>query len=124
VAFACLDLTNHAACTRSHASATYRCDDDIGVVEGYASNGIVASDSQHVSLRDLRIHGLDTGIHAGRIDDWILDRVEIRGNLSAGWNDDIEDDDHNTGPVTMRNGSISWSGCIEPYPDASAISLS
>lgn len=120
ISIACLDLTDHQDCTRNHASSDFRCDADIGVVEGYANSGIYATDSEDVQLTDLRIHGLDTGVYAARITDWTLDRVVLRGNVSAGFDGDVSGDDHNGGTITFRDGEISWSGCIERYPDSSA----
>lgn len=114
VVLECLDITDHAQCSRFHPS--FRCDDDIGVVEGYAYNGIYATDSKDVLIKNVLIHGLDTGIHAGRLENWTMDNVVIRANKHAGWDGDIGVNSSNTGDIHFKNGRIEWSGCIEPYP--------
>lgn len=118
VGIQCLDLTDHAACTRIHDQAEFTCTD---MVSANAQTGIAAVDSSHVLLRNLWIHGLDTGVHAGRLSDWTLERVYLRANVHAGWDGDVgADQSSNSGTITFRHGYIAWSGCIERYPDKHA----
>ena len=114
----CLDLTDHEQCSRYHPNAAYRCD---SLLYNDASTGIYAHDSQNVLIKNVKIHGLTTGVHAGRLTDWTMENVYIRGNYSAGWNGDIgANTSSNSGEMVFKNGYISWSGCIEPYPNPSA----
>ncbi|MFU8831676.1 MAG: right-handed parallel beta-helix repeat-containing protein, partial [Wenzhouxiangella sp.] len=96
-----------AACNRS--SAPYG---------DWASTGISARDSSNVVLRDLDIHGLaNRGVRAGRIADWLLERVQIRANGWAGWDGNIGSNTSNSGTITFRESVIGWNGCVERYPD-------
>ncbi len=127
VEIACLELTDHSPCIKSHnragnaAGATSRCKDDSAPFGSWGENGIVASDSGSVVLRQLNIHGLaGNGVHAGRLRDWQLDGVTLRANGWAGWDGNISQGkpsgSSNSGRISFRAGEIAWNGCGERYP--------
>ncbi len=127
VEVACLELTDHSPCIKSHnhgghaAGETARCQSESPPFGPWGQNGLVASDSANVVLRQLNIHGLAAnGIHAGRLMDWRLDRVTLRANGWAGWDGNISQDQpigsSNSGKISFSGGEISWNGCSERYP--------
>ncbi len=125
VEVACLDITDHSNCIEGHnqsglpcTGCTVACQRDTPPYGDWASVGIYAEDSSRVSLRDLNVHGLaSTGIWAGRLSDWTLERVKIIANGGAGWNGDIgADSSSNSGDMIFRNVEIAWNGCSEAYP--------
>jgi hypothetical protein len=116
VEIACLEITDHSDCVEDHTGglACQREDPPFGP---WAAVGIYAEDSSNVALRDLDIHGLAVGgIHAGRLTDWLVERVRIAGNGWSGWDGDIEGDDSNGGTLTFRHWTVEWNGCGETYP--------
>lgn len=128
VEVACLELTDHSPCIKSHNHAgnakgeTARCADESPPYGRWGENGIVASDSANVVLRDLNIHGLaGNGVHAGRLKDWAIERVRLHANGWAGWDGNVGQDDgrgsSNSGQIRFSGGEISWNGCGERYPD-------
>ena len=127
----CLELTDHSSCIENHCTAG-GCPgglDQIDVCKRasypfgtWAENGLIANDSANVNLHDLNIHGLGSeGIHAGRLTNWLVQRVKIRGNGFAGWDGDVSNgvptnDSSNHGTLQFQNLEIAWSGCGERYP--------
>ena len=87
----------------------------------WAVNGIVAQDSTNVLLENVSIHGLRRGIKAGRLKDWTLKNVVLRGNASVGWDGDIGSSSSNSGYMKFINSKIEYSGCAERYPDTSKV---
>jgi hypothetical protein len=115
---ACLEITDHSGCVEFH-SGSLTCNRDRAPFGDWASVGLYAEDSANVSLRDLDIHGLaSTGVHAGRLTDWTLERVRIAGNGWVGWDGDLWDagGDANQGTMTFRHWTVEWNGCGETYP--------
>jgi hypothetical protein len=122
VEVACLEVTDHSSCIEDHVFPTggsiYTCQRDSPPYGDWAAVGLYAEDSSHVRLQNLNIHGLaNTGILAGRLQDWQVDMVSLVGNGSAGWNGDIDGDDANTGTMRFYDWHVDWNGCGETYPD-------
>ncbi|MCP4899611.1 MAG: hypothetical protein GY906_21810, partial [bacterium] len=116
VEVACLEITDHSGCIEFH-SGNLECERDTPPFGDWGGIGLYAEDSANVLLRDLDIHGLASGgIHAGRLQDWILERVRINGNGWVGWDGDISGDDHNLGTIGFDQVEIAWNGCGETWP--------
>lgn len=111
----CLQITDHSDCVELHSDPAARCERDRAPYGAWASVGLSSSASHNVSLHDLNIHGLaHTGILAGGLRDWTLERVKINGNGWVGWDGDIgEHRSANTGSIVMRDIEIAWNGCGE-----------
>ena len=123
VEMACLDITDRGSCAELHCNSgqcggeVAACNRSSAPYGDWASTGISARDSSKVVLRDLDIHGLaNRGIFAGRISDWLLDRVEIRNNGWAGWDGNIGSSSSNSGTITFRESVVGWNGCLERWP--------
>ena len=124
VEVACLEVTDRASCAVSHCH-NGQCDGEVAACDrgsfpygDWASTGVSARDSSDVVLRDLHIHGLaNRGINAGRIHDWTLERVRIRGNGWAGWDGTVGSNSANSGEIRFYESEIGWNGCIESWPD-------
>lgn len=115
---ACLEITDHSGCVEFH-TGNLRCNRDSAPFGDWASVGLYAEDSANVNLRDLNIHGLaSSGVHAGRLTDWTVERVRIAGNGWVGWDGDLWDaqGDANQGTLTFRHWTVEWNGCGETYP--------
>jgi hypothetical protein len=83
----------------------------------WAASGLAASDSAHVTLSDLNIHGLAFhGIYAGRLADWTVRKVRLAGNAWVGWEGDIDGDDSNSGTLRFQHWTVEWNGCPETWP--------
>jgi hypothetical protein len=109
---ACLDITDFSACGRS--AQAVGCDQS----QDFAQNGIVLSNtSNHITLTDVRIHGMATSGIAGPTGDGVaLDYVDMLGNASSGWNADSGDNSTGKGSLLVQHYDISWNGCAEEYP--------
>lgn len=113
----CLEITDHSGCAYAHCQPAVACKRDHAPYGDYADTGLQASDSSHVTLQDLDIHGLAMdGIRAGRISDWTVDDVRVSGNGFAGWDGDVGEDSSNSGTLLFHALTIEWSGCPETYP--------
>ncbi len=122
VELACLDITDRASCAEFHCHSgecggeVAACNRDSAPYGDWASTGVSARDSSNIVLRDLDIHGLaNRGIFAGRISDWLLERVEIRANGWAGWDGNIGSDTSNSGTITFKESVVGWNGCLEHW---------
>jgi len=118
VEIACLEITDHLGCAEGH-SGGLPCQRDEPPFGDWAPVGIHAQDSSTVWLRDLDVHGLaSSGVHAGRLSDWTVERVRLAGNGAAGWDGDLWDDlgDSNSGTMTFRHFTVEWNGCVETWP--------
>ena len=114
----CLELTDHSGCVEFHSHQSVSCERDTYPYGDWAATGIFASDSSHVTLKHLHIHGLaSSGIHAGRLTDWTVEDVSIAGNGWVGWDGDLWEDSSNSGTLTFRRLTVEWNGCAETYPD-------
>lgn len=126
VEIACLEVTDHSGCIVDHNNegkargVTARCPAATAAAT-WGENGIHASDSSDVLLRDLHIHGLAAnGVRAGRLRDWTVQRVRLRANGWAGWDGNLNQGDDkssgNSGYLRFSDGEIAWNGCGERYP--------
>ena len=112
----CLELTDHEGCVYAH-SGSLTCAHSDPASGDWASNGIYATDSTDVTLRNLDIHGLaEHGILAGRLTDWSLMNVDIIGNGWAGFDGDVAGSDGNTGTTLFDHVTVAYNGCGETYP--------
>jgi len=119
VVVGCLNLDDHSACIDGDSDASVACNRNTQPYGPWSPLGIHAQDSNNVTLQDLHIHGFaSTGIQAGRLSNWTLDRVRIIGNGRAGWNGDLGGTagSSNSGTMTFNNFEIGWTGCTEQYP--------
>lgn len=113
----CLDLTDHSGCIESGPDKATRCQRDVYPYGPWAGNGLIASDSVNVFIKNVSIHGLRSGVHAGRLKDWTMENFEIVANSFVGWDGDIgADTSSNSGKMWFKNSKIQWSGCGETYP--------
>ncbi len=120
----CLEITDHSPCIENHWQAQYRCARDNYPHGTWGSIGIMAHSASNVTLTDLDIHGMaSTGINAGFIQNWTVERTRITANGSSGWNGDyagIPSSD-NSGNFVFRDVEISWNGCSENYPSLAIV---
>ncbi|QOW18799.1 hypothetical protein INQ41_08875 [Lysobacter ciconiae] len=111
-----LEITDQSDCVESHSNAGARCERDQAPFGPWASTGLAASNSRNVWLHDLNIHGLaHTGIHAGGLTDWTVERVKINANGWVGWDGDIGPASSNAGQIILREVEIAWNGCGERW---------
>jgi len=121
VQVACLELTDHSGCVEFHTGGL-ACERDQFPYGDWAATGLYAADSADVLLQDLNIHGLaHTGILAGRLTDWTLERVRLVANGLVGWDGDLPNennpgDDANHGTLRFRHWTVEWNGCAETWP--------
>lgn len=110
----CLEITDHSACQFRGPNP---CKEGTAPMGEYAVNGIEAADSSNVLLKNVNIHGLYRGIHAGRLKDWTLEDVQIVNNTSVGWDGDIGANvSSNSGTMAFTRVKIEYNGCGETYP--------
>ena len=120
VEISCLEITDHSSCVEDHADPAIRCQRDSYPYGDWAAVGLYAEDSSNVTLKNLNIHGLaHTGIWAGRLSNWTLEKVRLAANGLVGWDGDIDGADSNTGTLTFRQWTVEWNGCAETYPGRS-----
>ncbi len=73
--------------------------------------------STHITLNDLRLHGLGgAGILGSPGDGFVATDLYILGNANAGWNGDDGSGTTGVGSMLVQNFNISWNGCVEEYP--------
>ena len=105
-----LEITDKDACVERHGNSAYACT----ATANWASTGIYAYNAKSVALRDVNIHGLGhTGLNAGKLVDWTLERVKINRNGWAGWDSNVGSDGSNTGNFVLRNIEVAYNGCGE-----------
>jgi hypothetical protein len=117
VELSCLEITDHSSCVGAAGfpDTSLRCDRSSPYNKPFADTGLFIADADNVSLNDLTIKGLSTGISAGRLGDVTLTRVHLFANHTAGWNGDISGDDNNTGTIIFDKSAITFSGCALIY---------
>jgi hypothetical protein len=122
----CLELTDHAQCTRIGAGhpASEGCRSDVPLSD-YASVGIATnSETANVLLKNLDIHGLTSRGIIGAIGGEVTaDHVRIAFNGGGGWD---FDDGRGTksAPDAFVHASyltVEWNGCNEEYPITHAV---
>jgi hypothetical protein len=113
---ACLDITDFSACGRS--SQKVDCVKDGQVIEDFASTGISLNNkSTHITLTDVRLHGLaGAGMYGSPGDGFLATDLFILGNANSGWNADDNSGTTGVGSMLVQNYDISWNGCAEEYP--------
>jgi hypothetical protein len=123
VEIANLEITDHESCIDNHchggtcAGEVIKCNRTAAPWGQWAGTGIVANDSANVRMSDVNVHGMaNRGVYAGRLTNWTMERLTIRGNGWAGWDGDIVGDDTNAGEIVFRELELSWNGCGEKYP--------
>lgn len=111
-----LEITDRSDCASGHPDPAVACRTQPPRGD-WARTGVYARNSNNVLLRDLRIHGLaHTGINAGRLRDWMLERVAINANGRAGWDGNVgKGTSSNSGRIVMRDIEIGWNGCAERW---------
>jgi hypothetical protein len=123
VELSCLEITDHSSCVGAHGfpDESKICDRSTPYTKLFADTGIYMEDSSDITLTDVTVKGLSTGISAGRVSDITLLRTHLFANSSAGWNGDIYgDDDSVSGTILFKNSAITFSGCGLVYnPGAS-----
>jgi hypothetical protein len=109
----CVDITDFSNCGES--ADTVSCTDG---VNDFALLGIAFSNSSnHITLTDVRVHGLSSdGIYGATGDGFVGTDLAIVGNADAGWNADDGSGTTGVGSFLMQNFEISWNGCVEEYP--------
>ncbi len=113
----CLDITDHSSCMDGGPDIQNVCNRNTYPYGPWALVGITASDSTNVLLKNVKIHGLRTGILAGRVGGWTLDHTDIIANSFVGWDGDIgATTSSNTGSVAFKHSKVMWNGCGETYP--------
>ncbi len=114
----CLDVTDHSSCMEFGPDYATLCNRTSYPYGHWASIGIAASDSKNVLLKNVSVHGLHSGIDAGRLTDWTLENVDIIRNSFVGWDGDIGSTvSSNSGTIIFNNVRIQFNGCGETYPD-------
>jgi hypothetical protein len=122
VVVGCLDITDHASCIESHlgGSSPYACNRSSAPYGDWSPLGIYAKDSNNVTLQDLNIHGLaNTGILAGRLSNWTVNRVSLIANGWAGWSNDLGEaaGSSDAGKMSFQTFEVGFNGCGETWPD-------
>lgn len=114
IELSCLEITDHSSCITAHGhpDKSLVCDRAEPYTKLFADTGIYMEDSSDITLTDVTVKGLSTGIKAGRVSDVKLLRTNLYANSSAGWNGDIYgDDDSNSGKIEFIDSAITFSGC-------------
>ncbi|WP_460728089.1 NEW3 domain-containing protein [Lysobacter rhizosphaerae] len=109
-----LEITDQDDCVYSHTNAAAKCP---AVGSGnWGKYGVYARASSNVWLHDLDIHGLGhTGLWAGGLTDWTIERVKLNRNGRAGWDANTPAPASNSGAITLRDMEIGWNGCGERW---------
>jgi len=115
IEISCLTISDKSSCVGAHGypDSSLVCDRSTPYDKPFADVGLYMRDASNISLTDLNIQGLSTGIHAGRMGNVNLERVNLFANHSAGWNGDIGSElgSSNTGTISFVDSSISFNGC-------------
>jgi hypothetical protein len=117
IQISCLTITDKSSCIGPayFPDKSVICDRSAPYDKLFADRGLLIRDSSHITLKDLDIKGLIKGIHAGRLGDVTLERVNIFANSSVGWDGDIAytggDGNSNTGTILFKDSSINFNGC-------------
>jgi hypothetical protein len=116
----CLELTDHAQCTRvgspavpSGCSSSYPLDD-------YAGSGMTTDNkTSDILLKNLDLHGFTSRGIIGPVGGPIqVEHVRIGFNAEAGWDfdDGAGTPDGPNAKITASDLTVEWSGCNEEYP--------
>ncbi len=111
----CLDVTDHSSCQYMGPAACNTASIPYGP---WAVTGLEAADSSNVYIKNVNIHGLYRGVHAGRLRDWTIEDSKIVANSFVGWDGDIgAGNSSNSGTMTFNKVKIAYNGCGERYPE-------
>lgn len=119
VTLRCLEITDGAECTEYHNGSNpsgHKCQRQRPPFGPWSPTGIVAVDSNNVTLDRVNVHGMaNRCIRAGAISNWTIKNSRFVGCGRAGWDGDIprRDDDSNGGTIHFVDSEISWNGCVE-----------
>jgi len=118
-----LEITDHSGCIKAgiDASACNRAAYPFG---DHGDYGLAWTDSTGTTIKDLNIHGMETGgIHAGRLTNPTVDGCIFHANGNVGWDGDVGHgaigsgtDSSNSGTITISNSHFTYNGCGETYP--------
>jgi hypothetical protein len=111
----CVEVTDHSSCQDNGPSPCNRSSYPYGP---WSDNGMMASDSSNVLLKNVNIHGFARdGINAGRLKDWTLQNVQIVANSMSGFDGDIgKGVSSDSGTMIFDHVRIEYNGCGETYP--------
>jgi hypothetical protein len=113
----CLTITDKSSCigASGYPDSSLICDRSAPYNKAFADTGILVRDSSDIVITDVDVQGLNKGIHAGRLNNITLTRVNLFANYAVGWDGDIEylggTGSANTGTMTFKDSSISFNGC-------------
>ncbi|MFC5578243.1 NEW3 domain-containing protein [Lysobacter niabensis] len=114
-----LEITDQDDCVYSHSNAAVKCP-AVGI-GAWGKYGVYARASSNVWLHDLNIHGLGhSGLWAGGLTDWTLERVRLHRNGRAGWDANTGTGSSNSGVIILRGMEIAWNGCGERWQTGEA----
>lgn len=108
-----LEITDQSDCVYVHSDATAKC----ASTGSWAKNGLSALASSNVWLHDLNIHGLaSTGVRAGGLTNWTVERVKINTNGRVGWDGNVgTTGSSNSGQIILRDVEVGFNGCGERW---------
>ncbi len=102
----CFDISDQSECKDN-------CNGKDTATEGIA----LENTADHLSLTDIRIHGMRTfGLFGPSGDGDVFRYVSLIGNGGGGWNADAGDGKTGTGTLLVQHYEIKWNGCAEEYP--------
>lgn len=114
IKISCLTLTDKSSCINASGFPDQNvvCDRSKPYDKPFADVGLYMIDASNIKLTDLRIEGLSKGIHAGRLSDIFLTRVDLFANSGVGWDGDVgANESANSGVISFVDSSITFSGC-------------
>ena len=117
IQLSCLTLTDKSSCIKAanYPVESTVCDRSKPYDKPFADTGLLIRDANNITLTDLDIQGLSKGIHAGRLKDISLLRVNLYANSAVGWDGDIEymggEGNSNSGTIRFTDSSINFNGC-------------
>ena len=121
----CIDITDHAQCSRVGASPYPAGCNTSYPLDDYADGGIDTNNqTSNILLQDINIHGLTHYGLFGPIGGPItMNRVRVAYNGFAGW---MFDDGNSTpdapgSSINATNVIMEWNGCNEEYPIVDSI---
>ncbi|MFD0737898.1 choice-of-anchor Q domain-containing protein [Lysobacter koreensis] len=113
-----LEITDKNACVTRHNVASAAC----GTGGTWAGYGIYAYGSSNVWIHDVNIHGMaHTGLNAGKLSNWTIERTKINANGWAGWDSNVGDNGSNSGQMILRDIEVAWNGCGENPSTGAAV---
>lgn len=103
-----LEITDKSECVVRHGTASAAC----GTGGNWAQYGVYAYNSGNVWMHDVNIHGMGhTGLNAGKLTNWTIERTKINANGWAGWDSNVGSDGSNSGQMILRDIEVAWNGC-------------